>query len=88
MKFYIGYFMMLVGILIAVFLPYIILSESSETEIVDCFDRYGNQIIGERCIDEPFDKTFSIILAFGASIWVVAMGAIMVSIEKMSEVRY
>ena len=24
-------------------------------EIVDCFDRYGNKIIGERCIDEPSD---------------------------------
>ena len=41
----------LIGNLFFVWITYFDLKETG-TEIVKCYDRYGNEIIGEECIDE------------------------------------
>lgn len=52
-----------------------------EIEIVDCYDRYGNKIIGEKCLEEP-NSIYFIIVGIMAILIGVFLFIIMKSFEE------
>ena len=54
----IGIFLILIGIaFIIYYIPFIKDVEVIEKE-VDCFDKYRNKIVGQKCIENSFPKLF------------------------------
>ncbi len=87
MKFYWGYLLILLGIIAGTLMVVDTIQMDTSTKIVDCYDRYGNEIIWEQCIDEydPQEPIFLITMAFFIIIMFIMLGIVMINVQKLSE---
>lgn len=88
MKFYFGHLLMIMGLLLGGLMIYGGLTTDYSTRYVDCYDKFGNEIIGETCLDEYKSGEEFILLILGIFFMTVfiLVGIIMNDIEKTWEI--